>query len=109
VGGVNGAANFGTADIGRWEDTLTLSLRNEAGEPVRRHSVRLDVDARAERKMGHIGAGEWKGREATVHVIDPKLLRALIRMSKHCPATFMRLSFDEITNQGEWGLGCAKM
>jgi alkaline phosphatase D len=42
MGAVYGAANFGTADIDWWEGTLTLSLRNEAGEPVRRHSLRLD-------------------------------------------------------------------
>ncbi len=42
MGAVYGAANLGTADIDWWEGTLTLSLRNEAGEPVRRHSLRLD-------------------------------------------------------------------
>ena len=42
LGAVYGAANFGTADIDWWDFTLTLSLRNEAGEPVRRQSIRLD-------------------------------------------------------------------
>jgi alkaline phosphatase D len=42
LGAVYGAANFGTIDIDWWADTLTLSLRNEAGEPVRRHTVRFD-------------------------------------------------------------------
>jgi len=42
LGAVYGAANFGTADIDWWEGALTLSVRNGAGEPVRRYSVRLD-------------------------------------------------------------------
>jgi alkaline phosphatase D len=42
LGAVYGAANFGTIDFDWWQGTLTLSLRNEAGEAVRRHSVHLE-------------------------------------------------------------------
>jgi alkaline phosphatase D len=42
LGAVYGAPNFGTVDIDWWEGMLTLSLRNGAGEAVRRHSLRLD-------------------------------------------------------------------
>ena len=42
LGAVYGAANFGTADVDWWERTVTLSLRSENGEPVRRQVVRLD-------------------------------------------------------------------
>lgn len=42
LGAVYGAANFGTIDVDWWEGTLTLSLRNEAGEAVRRRAVPLD-------------------------------------------------------------------
>jgi alkaline phosphatase D len=41
LGAVYGAPNFGTADVDWWEGTVTLSLRNGAGEPVRRSIVRL--------------------------------------------------------------------
>jgi alkaline phosphatase D len=42
LGAVYGASNFGTVEIDWWEGILTLSLRNGAGEAVRRHAVRLD-------------------------------------------------------------------
>ncbi|HEX2136648.1 MAG TPA: alkaline phosphatase D family protein [Microvirga sp.] len=42
LGAVYGAPNFGTVDIDWWEGTITLSVRNGAGETVRRHSLRLD-------------------------------------------------------------------
>jgi alkaline phosphatase D len=42
LGAVYGAANFGTVDVDWWEGSLTLSLRGESGEPVRRTVVRLD-------------------------------------------------------------------
>ena len=42
LGAVYGAANFGTVDMDWWERTVTLSLRSENGEPVRRQLVRLD-------------------------------------------------------------------
>jgi hypothetical protein len=38
---VYGAANFGTLDIDWWEGTITLSLRAENGEAVRRHTLSL--------------------------------------------------------------------
>jgi alkaline phosphatase D len=41
LGAVYGAANFGTVDVDWWEGVVALSLRNEAGEVVRRTSVRL--------------------------------------------------------------------
>jgi alkaline phosphatase D len=46
MGAVYGAANFGTADVDWWEGVVALSLRNAAGEVVRRTSVRL-ADLRA--------------------------------------------------------------
>jgi alkaline phosphatase D len=46
LGAVYGAANFGTVDVDWWEGVVALSLRNEAGEVVRRTSVRL-ADLRA--------------------------------------------------------------
>jgi alkaline phosphatase D len=42
LGAVYGAPNFGTLDVDWWERTVTLSLRSENGEPVRRQVVRLD-------------------------------------------------------------------
>jgi alkaline phosphatase D len=42
LGAVYGAPNFGTIDVDWWERTVTLSLRSENGEPVRRQVVRLD-------------------------------------------------------------------
>jgi alkaline phosphatase D len=42
LGAVYGAANFGTVNMDWWERTVTLSLRSENGEPVRRQVVRLD-------------------------------------------------------------------
>jgi alkaline phosphatase D len=42
LGAVFGAPNFGTLDVDWWECTVTLSLRSENGEPVRRQVVRLD-------------------------------------------------------------------
>jgi alkaline phosphatase D len=41
IGAVYGAANFGTLDIDWWEGTITLSLRAENGEAVRRHTLSL--------------------------------------------------------------------
>ena len=46
MGAVYGAANFGTADVEWLEGVVALSLRNGAGEVVRRTSVRL-ADLRA--------------------------------------------------------------
>jgi hypothetical protein len=43
---VYGAVNFGTVDVDWWEGVVALSLRNEAGEVVRRTSIRL-ADLRA--------------------------------------------------------------
>jgi alkaline phosphatase D len=42
LGAIYGAPNFGTIDVDWWERTVTLSLRSENGEPVRRQVVRLD-------------------------------------------------------------------
>jgi alkaline phosphatase D len=42
LGPVYGGANFGTVDVDWWSGTATLSLRSDNGEPVRRHTVRLD-------------------------------------------------------------------
>jgi alkaline phosphatase D len=42
LGPVYGAPNFGTIDVDWRERTVTLSLRSENGEPVRRQVVRLD-------------------------------------------------------------------
>jgi alkaline phosphatase D len=42
LGAVYGAENFGTVDVDWWERTITLSVRGENGEPVRRHVVRMD-------------------------------------------------------------------
>ncbi|GEO15121.1 alkaline phosphatase D family protein [Microvirga aerophila] len=42
LGAVYGAPNFGTIDVDWWERTVTLSLRSDNGEPVRRQVVRLD-------------------------------------------------------------------
>jgi len=42
LGAVYGAPNFGTFDVDWWERTVTLALRSENGEPVRRQVVRLD-------------------------------------------------------------------
>jgi alkaline phosphatase D len=42
LGAVYGAPNFGTIDVDWWERMVTLSLRSENGEPVRRQVVRLD-------------------------------------------------------------------
>ncbi|QRM29064.1 alkaline phosphatase D family protein [Microvirga sp. VF16] len=42
LGAVYGAPNFGTIDVDWWERTVTLALRSENGEPVRRQVVRLD-------------------------------------------------------------------
>ncbi len=41
IGAVYGAANFGTIDIDWWEGTITLALRAENGEPVRRNTISL--------------------------------------------------------------------
>jgi alkaline phosphatase D len=41
LGAVYGAANFGTIDIDWWERTVTLALRGENGEAVRRTTVPL--------------------------------------------------------------------
>ena len=41
LGAVYGAANFGTIDVDWWERTVTLSLRRENGEAVRRTTVPL--------------------------------------------------------------------
>jgi alkaline phosphatase D len=41
LGAVFGAANFGTIDIDWWERTVTLALRGENGEAVRRIMVPL--------------------------------------------------------------------
>jgi alkaline phosphatase D len=41
IGAVYGAANFGTVDVDWWEGQVTLSIRNEANEVVRRVSVKL--------------------------------------------------------------------
>ena len=41
LGAVYGAANFGTIDVDWWAETVTLSLRSENGEPVRRHIMPL--------------------------------------------------------------------
>jgi alkaline phosphatase D len=49
LGAVYGAPNFGTVEIDWWEGILTLSLRNGAGEAVRRHSLRLG-DLAAQRR-----------------------------------------------------------
>jgi hypothetical protein len=38
---VYGAANFGTIDVDWWAGTLAVSLRNEAGEVVRRETLAL--------------------------------------------------------------------
>jgi alkaline phosphatase D len=42
LGAVYGAPNFGTIDVDWWERTVTLSLRSDNGEPVRRQVVHLD-------------------------------------------------------------------
>lgn len=42
LGGVYGAANFGTVDIDWWEGAVTLSLRSVNGEPVRRLVLSFD-------------------------------------------------------------------
>ncbi len=42
LGAVFGAANFGAIDVDWWARTVTLSLRNEAGEAVRRVDLKLD-------------------------------------------------------------------
>jgi alkaline phosphatase D len=49
LGAVYGAPNFGAVEIDWWEGILTLSLRNGAGEAVRRHTVRMD-DLAAQRR-----------------------------------------------------------
>ena len=46
LGAVYGAANFGTIDVDWWAGTLAVSLRNEAGEAVRREILSL-ADLRA--------------------------------------------------------------
>jgi alkaline phosphatase D len=48
LGAVYAAPNFGTIDIDWRDGTVTIALRDEAGEAVRRHSIRID-DLRAER------------------------------------------------------------
>ena len=42
LGAVYGAANFGTIDVDWWAGTVAVSLRNEAGEAVRRETLSLD-------------------------------------------------------------------
>ncbi|MBL8673227.1 MAG: alkaline phosphatase family protein [Alphaproteobacteria bacterium] len=42
LGGVYGDTNFGTVDIDWWEGTVTLAVRDEAGQAVRRTAVRLE-------------------------------------------------------------------
>jgi alkaline phosphatase D len=49
LGAVYGAPNFGTVDIDWRAGTITLALRNTAGEAVRRHSLRLG-DLQAEHR-----------------------------------------------------------
>ena len=42
LGAVYGAANLGTIDIDWWAGTVAVSLRNEAGEVVRRETLPFD-------------------------------------------------------------------
>jgi alkaline phosphatase D len=43
LGAVYGAANFGTVDVDWWAGTVTLSLRDEAGQVKRETILRLDT------------------------------------------------------------------
>ena len=55
IGAVYGAVNFGTVDIDWWEGTATLSVRNGAGESVRRYGERLK-ELTANHPLGDPGA-----------------------------------------------------